>query len=289
MVEIRPMTPDDVPASEAVWHEAWLDLRRRYHVSGLPEAEVTPKMAAHVQARLERFLATDPGGSFVAVNGERVVGLAQALVREDLWVLSLFGVAVDAQEQGVGRRLLDASLPYGEGMRGIIVASRDPRAARRYAAAGFTLHPAVTGWGRVKPEGLPAPDGVRPASVDDFEWMGAVDREVRGASHGVDFDTMAEDGCRFLGVGREGYVVVRGDRYGPLAAVDEDVAAALLAAALREAPTDTEVEVGWLTARQQWAIGVSLAAGLELHPVGPVFLRGFDEMPGPYLVSGTWG
>jgi len=283
------MTHEDVPASEAVWHEAWLDVRRRYHIAGLPEAEVTQDMAAQVQVRLARLQASDPGGSFVAVRGDRVVGLAQALVREHLWVLSLFAVGVDTQGQGVGRDLLDVALSYGEGLSGMIVASRDPRAARRYAAAGFDLHPAVTAWGRVRPDRLPASDGVRPASAADFEWMGGVDRTCRGASHGVDFDAMADDGCRFLALGQEGYVVIRNGRPGPLAAVDERAATALLAAALREAPDDDEVEVGWMTAHQQWAIGVSLAAGLELHPVGPVFLRGFDAAPGPYLVSGTWG
>lgn len=283
------MTPEDVPACEAVWHAAWLDVRRRYHVAGLPPPEVTPEMVARTQARLERFLTTDPDGSFVAVTDQRVIGFAEALVREDVWVLSLFGVAVDAQGQGVGRQLLEASLTFGDGRRGMIVASPDPRAARRYAAAGFTLHPAVTAWGRVDVSRLPDTDGVRPASSADYGWMGEVDRRCRGASHGVDFEAMADSGCRFLALGREGYVMI--GVVGPrlLAAVDEDAAALLLAAALRAAPADEDVEVGWMTARQQWAMRVSLAAGLELHPVGPVCLRGFDDMPGPYLVSGTWG
>ncbi len=48
-------------------------------------------------------------------------------------------------------------------------------------------------------------------------------------------------------------------------------------------------EVSWLTGRQQWARGTAAAAGLSLHPRGPVMVRGMAGPPEPYLPSGGFG
>lgn len=46
---------------------------------------------------------------------ERVIGVAQAIVREGLWCLSLFAVAPDAQSAGAGAVLLDHAIAYRAG------------------------------------------------------------------------------------------------------------------------------------------------------------------------------
>jgi len=51
----------------------------------------------------------------VAELDERVIGVAQAIVREGLWCLSLFAVAPDAQSAGAGAVLLDHAIAYRAG------------------------------------------------------------------------------------------------------------------------------------------------------------------------------
>lgn len=234
-----------------------------------------------------------------------MVGVAQALVREGLWVLSLFGVVVRAQNRGLGRELLDAALAYGREHPGLILCSRDPRAMRRYAQAGFALHPSVTAWGRVQRGRLPETSAVRSGGPEGFALAAEVDRRVRGASHGPDLGTLVDEGAELLwhdgghhddgrhhDEGRRdggGYVVVRDGRPVVLAADDETTATALLFSALRRAEPDTEIEVAWLTANQQWAIRACLRAGLELHPVGPVMISGRPDPPHPYIPNGAYG
>ncbi|TML65584.1 MAG: GNAT family N-acetyltransferase [Actinobacteria bacterium] len=281
------MVDGDVDACELVWDDAITDVRTRF---GLPVIERTPELVERMRSRVRHLLATDPDGSFVATRDGDVVGVAQALVRDDVWVLSLLGVAPPVQAQGIGRRLLEAALSYAGGRRGMILSSRDPKAMRRYALAGFDLHPAVTAWGRVVHDRLPATPGVREGSAGDLDLVAEVDRHVRGAARGLDIAHLLEEAGRLLVVDGVGYVVVRDEgRPVLLAARDDGAATALLFAALAGAPRDRETEVGWITADQQWAIRASLVAGLELHPVGPVMLRGFARPPAPYLPSGAFG
>ena len=137
------MGADDVDACELLWDDAITDVRTRF---ALPVIERTPELVDRMRSRIRHLLATDPDGSLVATHDGEVVGLAQAFVRDDLWVLSLFAVAPALQALGIGRELLDAALAYSGGRRGIILASRDPKAMRRYdvdrRARGFDRVPA---------------------------------------------------------------------------------------------------------------------------------------------------
>jgi GNAT superfamily N-acetyltransferase len=285
-LEVRPLADDDVEAAEDLFAVAFTAMRTEY---GLPTVPRTPASRASGHRRMRHLLATDPDGGWVGVDSDgRVVGLAQAFVRDRLWVLSLFGVHPDAQGQGLATRLLDASLTCAPADGpGLIVSSRDPRAMRRYTLAGFTLHPAVTGWGTVHRSGLGiAPDVVARADLDLAEH---VDRGVRGAVRPTDLEHFLADGRRMLVVPGRGYAIVR-DAGQPeiVAALDAEAAVQLLTSALVDAPPDATVEVKWMTAAQQWAVRVSLAAGLELHPVGPVMVRAMPGPFSPYLPSGAF-
>jgi GNAT superfamily N-acetyltransferase len=286
MVHIRPMEPTDVVASEQVWHEAVVDLQRR---SQLPELEVTTTVAERKRARIAHLLATDPSGSYVADDNGDVVAVAQALVREELWVLSLFGVSTRAQNRGIGRQLLEPALAYRSDLPGMILCSRDPRAMRRYAMAGFSLQPAITARGRVRHDALPRTDAVRCGGTSALELAAEVDRRVRGASHGPDFGQLLEGGGTLLWHDAGGYVIARDGRPLLLAAEEEATATELFFAALADAPASGEIEVKWITADQQWAITASLGAGLELHPTGPVMIRDLGSVPHPYLPTGEFG
>lgn len=214
---------------------------------------------------LDHLLATDPDGCFVAEDGGRVVGVALALRRADFWGLSLLNVAPDRQGQGIGRRLLQATLSYGEACaRGLILSSRDPGAMRRYALAGFQLHPIVKATGTVHRPPLAQP-GIRDGTTQDLDLVDTVNAGLRGAGHSVDLKPLLADGDGQLLVADtasgQGYAVLDIDSdVLLLGATDAPTAQALLAAALRQA--GDEADVGHLTAEQGWAVPVVLAAGL---------------------------
>ena len=288
-VGVRPMIPGDVPAAERVWYEAFSAMRAVYH---LPVEDRTPEGASRMEARIAHLLSTDPGGSWVAVDGDGVVvGLSQALVRDDLWILSLLGVSPGCQDRGAGKALLGAAVSYGrEAPRGLILCSRDPRAARRYLRAGFDMHPSVTAWGPVDRRRVPATPNVRDGTAADLELAAALDRELRGGAHGADLEHLIGEGCELLvHSGRRGYVLVRRAKPVFLAAHGEVEATELLWAALARAEEGETVEVNWMTSAQQWALRTAAEAGLALHPVGPVMVRGMSRPPATYLPSGAYG
>lgn len=208
-----------------------------------------------------------------------------------MWVLSLLGVLPAHQDRHTGMALLDAALTSGRAAaRGMILCSRDPRAARRYALAGFDLHPAVMAWGRVDRRRLVRPSStIREGTEADHDLVTSLDGAVRGGSHGPDIGHCLDAGCRLVVSSKGGYVVARGAKPVFLAAGDEQTATDLLFAVLGEAGPDEKTEVAWMTSAQQWAIRATLQAGLELHPIGPVMLRGFQAPPAPYLPSGAFG
>ena len=285
---IRPMLVGDVADAEVAWADAFDTMRAAY---GLPVDARSAESIERSCSRIAHLLDTDPGGAFVAEDGDgRVIGIAQALVREDCLVLSLLGVATHHQERGTGAALLTAALDYGSAARmGIILCSRDPRAMRRYARAGFDLHPSVTARGRVNRSALASSSRVRPGGSGDLELVATLDRRARGGPHGPDLQHALDAGCSLLVVDGDGYVVARGAKPVLLAAATEQAATELLSACLARATGDEVVEVNWITAAQQWAISVVLDAGLALHPVGPVMTRGMPAPPSWYLPSGAFG
>jgi GNAT superfamily N-acetyltransferase len=281
--DLRPMREEDVPAAHELMVDAFEDLGRRLHEP--PSPPVDPQGG---YLRLRRLLATDPGGCWLAEDADgRPTGAGIALMRDGIWGLSLLVVRPDMQSAGIGSALLTRTLDYGAAARGgIILGSSDPRALRAYARAGFTLHPAVSGSGR--PQRMVGCADVRPFAPADHELAAAVDRAVRGAPHGADLDALAAAGCELLTLPGRGYAAHRDGAVKTIAAFDDEAAAALLRTVLARIPRGAEADVAWLTESQQWAIGVSVAAGLELRPGGAVFLRGEVGTFRPYLPGGAY-
>jgi GNAT superfamily N-acetyltransferase len=283
MPDPRPMREDDVVPARELMEATFADLARRFHEPVQPPGD--PE-SGHV--RLRRILATDPGGSWVTDDGAgALTGVALAIMREGVWGLSLLVVRPDLQSAGTGTALLRRTLDYGADARGaIILASADPRALRAYARAGFALHPVVSAWGTPR-DVAPAPE-VRPFTADDHPLAAAVDRVVRGAAHGGDLDALAAGGCELLTYPERGYAVHRRGDVKTIAAFDDHAAAALLRTVLARIPAGGAAEVDWMTAAQQWAIEVAVAARLELRPAGAVFLRGDVGAFRPYLPGGAY-
>jgi GNAT superfamily N-acetyltransferase len=288
MTKVRPMATDDVAVCEEIWFDAFGTMRATF---GLPVETHTPESVEWTQTRIAHVLATDPGGSWVAESDDgTVVGLTQAFVRDDLWVLSLLGVAPQRQAKGTGKALLDAALAYGvKAGRGMILSSQDPRAMRRYSQAGFDLHPSVAARGRVDPERLGSSGDVRPGTEDDLELVASIDRRLRGGSHQPDLEMLLARNCRLWILEGRGYAVARGAAPMFVGAGNEDDAAQLLNACLRVAGAGEVIDINWITAPQQWAMRAALRAGLALHPFGPVMTRGMEGPPRPYLPNGAFG
>ena len=287
---VRPMTPADVPAVERLTDAAWFDLDRRTHRAGWPApAHRSEVAAADWTARVRHDLRHDPRGCWVAEDGSGLLGVAVSKRRETTWLLPSYAVLPGLQGRGIGRSLLDAALAYGAGsLHGIVSSSEDPLAVRRYRLAGFTLHPSMLLWGVVPRAALPVVERVREGSLGDVDLMDSVDRQTRGAGHGVDHEAMAATN-RLVVVDRStgsGYAYVRpgGSTY-LLAATNRRTATDLLWEALAATSPDAPVSINHVTAATEWAIDVGMAARMQLWTRGYLALRGLKP-PTPYLHSG---
>jgi GNAT superfamily N-acetyltransferase len=280
------MTIDDVEPVRAVQAVAFAGPDDPTDPSTFP-----PEVTARQHRRIKHLLAEDAGGCWVADGEDGVVGVALALLRDDLWGLSLLAVRPDLQAKGIGRQLLDASLTYAaEAERSMILSTSDPKAMACYANAGFDLHPQVAARGNVR-RTPPADPRVRAGGADDVAFADDVDRAVRRAARYGDQLVLAEMWSMYVvdGADGRGYAYVRDNgEVEAVAATNDDVATALLWRCLEHAiARDVEVSVEHVNAAQQWALAVILEAGLSLRPSGPVFWRG-DVPPRSYLPSGPW-
>ena len=282
------MKPED---AEAVYHTASTAL-----FESPEDQEVlrrrTPEDVENRKARYKHSLRHDPGGAWVAEDDGRVSGVAISLVRERVWVLSLLVVDADHRNTGLGKNLLQRALASADGCEGAMIASsQHPAAMRRYASAGFDLHPTLTAYGVVRREAIPSGLAVRDGEEQDLELAAEVDRAVRGAAHGPDLEHLLATSCRLLVAERpsgKGYAAEWNGSPAVLAATDPVVARDLLWACLERTPPGEKAEVNWITGRQNWSVPVAIGAGLSLSPAGPICTRGDLGPLAPYLPSGPF-
>ncbi len=293
---LRPLrdTRQDAEAVHGVMNAAFPPAPDRLRSAGPAAGRPEPDREGVREQAIVRHLArTDPGGCWLATDDAgQPVGTALSTRREGTWGLALFAVLPEARGQGIGRELLAATLTYGRAcLRGIICGSDDPRAAATYRRAGFTLHPAMRLTGRVDRAGLEAPDGaVHEGSAKDRDMLDSVDRRTRGGAHGPDHDELLRHARLLVAddLAGSGYVYLDEDgKVELLAATSRRLATRLLTASLMLLPEDREARVLNLTAEQEWAVDVGLAAGLEVSSRGYVCLRGMRP-PAPYIPSGAF-
>lgn len=284
------MTLADVADVERVTDEAFHDLDVRTYRAGWPDpTRRSAARSASWRTRMEHLVRHDPGGCWVAEDAHGLLGTAVSMRRDLTWLLASYAVRPGVQGRGVGRQLLDAALSHGSGaLRGMIAASEDPLAVRRYRAAGFTLHPTMLLWGRVARDALPVVERVREGSAGDIDLLNSVDRQVRDAAHGVDHEILVST-YRLVVVDRttgSGYAFVEPGG-GPylLAATNRRTATDLLWETLAASTPDAPVVVPRLTPVNEWAVDVGMACRLELWTRGYLALRGMRP-PAPYLPSG---
>ena len=289
---VRPMTPEDTHAVERLSDAAFFDLDVRTHRAGWPEPQHrSPDRAESWRSRIEHLVRHDPRGCWVAEDAGGVIGAAASMRRDLTWLLAAYVVQPGVQGRGVGRQLLDAALSYGSGcLRAMLAASEDPAAVRRYRLAGFTLHPTMLLWGTVPREALPVVERVREGSAGDVDLLNSVDRQVRDSAHGVDHEILTKL-HRLVVADRptgSGYVYVpQGGGAYLLAATNRRTATDLLWEALAASSPDQPVPVDHITAVNEWAVDVGMAARMELWTRGYLAVRGMKP-PMPYLPSGHY-
>lgn len=286
---IRPMRPDDVALAERLTAEGFYELELRMAPRWRPDPEPRPvERAAAWIARTRHFLATDPEGCWVAEDASGMVGVVASYNREKCWALATYAVRPGSQGRGIGKPLLAAALHHGRGsLRGMVAASSDPKAARIYRQAGFSLHPQMFLAGTLDRSALPVVEKVREGSLADVELMDSIDRRTRGSARGVDHELMA--GLWRLLVSDtstgSGYAYLDGHGVRLLAASNRRTATRLLWAALADGPE--QATIGHVTAANEWAIDVGMAGRLALHQQGYLALRGMRP-PTPYLHDGAF-
>lgn len=288
---VRLLHEDDVETAQEM---AWSALHQAGHEFGFSMGANDAASIARGRSRMRHLATTDPAGSIVAEVDARLVGVALALRRGSLWHLSLLAVRNDLQGAGVGRLLLDAALEHGKDCpTAMICASPDPKALRRYGRAGFALHAGYEATGVADRSETPADLGVRDGDwARDTDMLSQLVAERRGEPYGPDLSWLREWGARLLV--RDGrrradraMVLCREGRVLSLAGASREAAARVLWAAIAEA--EQEVNLGYLTNNQQWALQVALAARLSLKPSDTLCTRGMPGPPSPYLPSGMFG
>lgn len=282
-VLIRPMALADVPEAERLSDEAF---------SQLPEpgmsTDRTPEQQELWSARARHLLGTDPAGCWAAERGGRMLGFATSFRRDVTWFLATYAVRPELQGGGIGRALLEAALTHSRGcLRGMLSASNDPKAFRRYRMAGFTLHPQMHLTGRVDRSAIPVVEHLRDGTEADFDLLDSLDRRCRDAAHGPDHAVLLAQN-RLVVIDRttgSGYAYIApGGKPAVVCASSRAVASSLLWEAVASA--DDELTIPHVTAANEWAVDVGLAAGLAAHTAGYLGVRGMKP-PAPYLHHGA--
>ena len=272
---VRPMAEDDIHEVAIVTAEAFA-------------TDISSDAARRAwEQRLLHSLRSDPDGSFVSERDGIVTGAAQAVVREQLWILSLMAVSPTLGAGGEGRALMQSTLDYGRGSTGgLIVASSDPRALRLYASSGFALEATFKATGTIDPALIPGRHpAITPVPRSELGTLGPISRAARGAAHTPDLEVALFRGSSISRLEDRGFVVTMPGRgVWALAARDERAATALLWHALDEVQ-DESIDIGWISGRQQWAIDVLVAARISITDYGALCTRGAVGPLHPYIPS----
>jgi GNAT superfamily N-acetyltransferase len=199
---IRPVMQDELPACASIWRDAINDYAVRLGQVEIPP-EVNPLIRLFTHLR-----STDPQRFVVATRPdagrEQIVGFASAIVREQLWYLSMLFVLPGLQGAGLGRALMAAVAPADRTMiRAVATDSAQPVSNALYAGEGMAPRMpllSLTGLPR-RPEAFGVlPSGIVALAFDEIaagppdgqghrllvDAIDALDRDLLGVVHPAD-------------------------------------------------------------------------------------------------------
>ena len=142
----------------------------------------------------------------------------------------------------------------------MLASATHPAAMRRYALAGFDLHPTLVAGGTVHRESLPSGLQAREGTEGDLDLAAEVDRQLRGSAHGPDLEFMLQTGCRLFVAERRagrGYALLWEGSPAIVAANTLEIAVDLLWFCLAQSPDATARYAGSRaprTGRSRWCL-----------------------------------
>jgi GNAT superfamily N-acetyltransferase len=272
-IHLRRATEGDLEACERIWRDSINDYTRRLNQIDIPPEN--PGLRRLHQHALE----TDGQRFIVAERDAAVVAFGSAMLRSPLWFLSMLFVDPTEQARGLGRRILGEILPTVDQatVLATVTDSAQPISNGLYASFGMVPRvPALHLAGR-PPDGWappPLPAGILamalPATDATQAHIDALDREVVGFSHPQDHAfALRERPARFGYRDASGTLVGYGytsevGRVGPIAAVDEALAAAILGHLLATVVPRGASAV-WVPGSAGAVLTTALSAGLRIE------------------------
>lgn len=144
----------------------------------------------------------DQAGFWLALDDDRIVGIATALIRPPQWMLVNFYVRPAYQRQGIGHALIKEALAIHAGCERFLVnASTHPAAQHAYLSAGMYPQPPSL-WFMGKPKvavSTPAEVSAEPCAVEDIiDIVNQLDARALGFTRAVDHRWLATWGAYFL-------------------------------------------------------------------------------------------
>lgn len=310
-ITFRPAAGSDLAACEDIWRESL-----NHYLLPLGQQEIPPDNKA-LRLLHAHALATDPSLFWVAMAPDdagpgggsvapAVVAFASAMRRGQVWFLSMLFVRPGRQLGGIGRALLERTLPTESAVTlAVATDPAQPISNGLYASVGMVPRlPMFNLIGRpMRPDGMPTlPDAVRPTRFDagaqttpsagseglDLE-LGALDRDLLGFAHPQDHEFVRRQGrIGFAYRDRGGSLVGYGytsevGRIGPVAARDATLLAPIVAHLLTAVPPRGASAI-WVPGDSGSVMQMLLRAGLRMEgfPVLLGWSRAFADF-GRYM------
>lgn len=190
----------------------------------------------------QMLLQLAPAGGFVAVSEGRLIGTSIGIDYGGFAWIAMMLVDPVWRGRGLGGRLLEAAMAAVPPDRPIRL-DATPRGRHLYRRYGFEDEALLTRHVRDRPGPAEATAKTRPLKPGDLRLVAELDRRVFGGDRHAVLEWAAAQAPKYAQVvpGEEGLQYCLGrpgrlfDQIGPLVAADEDVARALLSAALAAA------------------------------------------------------